>query len=211
MGIKWTDLSEYQQSLAELPASPRAQILRAASRGQPEAVEQANFALACKARGWRAVWHRTDKRSTANRGCPDFIVAAGGTTFWIEFKRPGSELRPDQAAFKKELAANGIEMHVATSAEGAVAIIEAWSDPNSALLERALEALECDAIPWGEYNALRAELRERALDTARTSATRSSQKKGQYAGQAQTRLSGSHTDPADAPGRVQEEVHRPYL
>ena len=123
MGIKWSDLSEHQQSLAE-PASPRAQILRVPNRLEPEAVEQANFALTCKERGWRAVWHRTDKRSTANRGCPDFIVAARGTTFWIEFKREGEDLRPDQAAFKKQLAQNGIQMHVVNSASEAVALIE---------------------------------------------------------------------------------------
>jgi len=124
MGIKWTDLSDYQQSLAEAPATPRAQILRVGSKDEPEAVEQANFALACKARGWRCVWHRTDKRSTANRGCPDFIVGARGITWWIEFKRPGETLRPDQAAFRKELAANGITMHVVNSAAEAVALIE---------------------------------------------------------------------------------------
>ena len=123
MGINWHDLSLEQQSLAE-PASPRAQILRVPHRLEPEAVEQANFAVSCKSRGWRAVWHRTDKRSTANRGCPDFIVAAKGTTFWIEFKREGEELRPDQAAFKKELAQNGIVMHVVNSASQAVTLIE---------------------------------------------------------------------------------------
>jgi hypothetical protein len=125
MGIKWTDLSEYQQSLAEVPSSPRAQILRSAPRLEPEAVEQANFASACKERGWRHVWHRTDKRSTANRGCPDFIVAANGHTYWIEFKVKGEELRPDQAAFKKQLAQNGIVMSIVNSAAEAVAIIEA--------------------------------------------------------------------------------------
>jgi hypothetical protein len=123
MGIKWNDLNEYQQSLAE-PVSPRAQILRTAHRLEPEAVEQANFAIACKERGWRCVWHRTDKRSTANRGCPDFIVAARGITFWIEFKRPGQDLRPDQAAFKKQLAQNEVAMHVVTTADQAVALIE---------------------------------------------------------------------------------------
>jgi hypothetical protein len=123
MGIRWHDLSPHQQSLAE-PASPRAQILRVPHRQEPEVVEQANFAVECKARGWRAVWHRTDKRSTANRGCPDFIVAAHGQTFWIEFKRPGEDLRPDQRAFAKQLAQNGIQMHVVNSASEAVALIE---------------------------------------------------------------------------------------
>jgi len=125
MGIRWNDLSLYQQSLAEeSPASPRAQILRASHRLEPEVIEQRNFAVEAKSRGWRTVWHRTDKRSTANRGCPDFIVGAKSTTWWIEFKRPGEALRPDQAAFKKELAQNGIQMHVVFSAIEAVALIE---------------------------------------------------------------------------------------
>lgn len=90
----------------------------------PEVVEQRNFAKACKDRGWRAVWHKTNKRSTANVGCPDFIVGAYATTWWMEFKKPGEELRPDQAAFKKQLKQNGIEMYVVHSAAEAVAIIE---------------------------------------------------------------------------------------
>jgi hypothetical protein len=89
-----------------------------------EADEQANFAKECKDRGWRAVWHRTDKRSTANRGTPDFIVGARGTTWWIEFKLPGEELSPDQKAFRKELESNGITMYVAYNALWAVQIIE---------------------------------------------------------------------------------------
>ena len=90
----------------------------------PEIVEQCNFALECKHRGWRAVWHATHKRSTANRGCPDFIVGVRGQTFWIEFKRPGEDLRPYQEAFKKELAQNGIIMHVVYNASQAVQVIE---------------------------------------------------------------------------------------
>jgi VRR-NUC domain-containing protein len=94
------------------------------SDGQPsEADEQGNFAVECKARGWRPVWHKTHKPSTANRGCPDFIVAAYGKTFWIEFKRPGEELSPDQKAFHKQLVLNGVTPYVVTSAYQAVQII----------------------------------------------------------------------------------------
>jgi hypothetical protein len=89
-----------------------------------EVIEQKNFAKACSERGWRAVWHSTHKPSTANRGTPDFIVAARSTTFWIEFKKNGEELRPDQAAFRKQLLINGVQMHVVHSAQEAVDLIE---------------------------------------------------------------------------------------
>jgi hypothetical protein len=85
---------------------------------------QANFAIACKERGWRPVWHGMHKRSTANRGCPDFIVGARGTTFWIEFKRPGEKLAPDQRVFEMQLAQNGITMFTVYSAQQAVDLIE---------------------------------------------------------------------------------------
>jgi len=90
----------------------------------PEVVHQRNFAKACKERGWRPVWHKTNKPTRANIGCPDFIVAARGRTWWLEFKRPGEELRPDQTAFRKELAMNGVQMHVVHSAQEAVDLIK---------------------------------------------------------------------------------------
>jgi hypothetical protein len=89
-----------------------------------EVVAQRNFAKECKDRGWVPVWHKTHKRSTANVGCPDFIVAAYCLTFWIEFKIPGEDLRPDQAAFRKRLLQNGVHMYVVHSAEEAVDLIE---------------------------------------------------------------------------------------
>ena len=90
----------------------------------PEIIEQRNFAKAAKDRGWRVVWHKTNKPSTANRGTPDFIVAANGTTWWIEFKRPGEDLAPAQKAFAKELRQNGVTLYVVNSAEAAVRLIE---------------------------------------------------------------------------------------
>jgi hypothetical protein len=89
-----------------------------------EVVEQRNFAKACQDRGWRAVWHSTHKPSTANRGTPDFIVAARGQTWWIEFKRPKEDLRPDQKAFRKQLLENGVKLYLVYSAAEAVDIIE---------------------------------------------------------------------------------------
>jgi VRR-NUC domain-containing protein len=92
----------------------------------PENVLQRQFANWCLDKGYRHVWHGTHKRSTANRGCPDFIIAAKGTTFWIEFKRPGEDLSPDQSVFKKELEKNGVIMYVVYSAFEAIALIEKY-------------------------------------------------------------------------------------
>jgi len=92
----------------------------------PEIAEQREFAKWCADMGYRPVWHKTNKRSTANVGTPDFIVAARGTTFWIEFKRPGEPLSPDQGAFKKQLEANGVQMFVVYSAIEAQAVIQKY-------------------------------------------------------------------------------------
>jgi hypothetical protein len=94
--------------------------------GEAEKVMQRNFAAECINRRWRPVWHGMHKRSTANRGCPDFIVGARGHTFWIEFKKPGEDLSPDQATFKIELGQNGIPMYTCFSADEAVQVIEQW-------------------------------------------------------------------------------------
>jgi hypothetical protein len=93
----------------------------------PEIAEQREFAKWCATQNYRAVWHRTHKRSTANRGCPDFIVGAKGSTFWIEFKRPGEELAPDQSVFKTQLANNGITMYVCYSCAEAQAVIQQYN------------------------------------------------------------------------------------
>lgn len=89
----------------------------------PENVLQKQFAAWCVEMKFRALWHATHKPSTANRGCPDFVVAAYGTTFWIEFKKVGEDLRPDQIVFKKQLEANGVAMYVCYSAFEAMQVI----------------------------------------------------------------------------------------
>ena len=101
--------------------------------GEAEKTMQKNFAVECFNRRWRPVWHGMHKRSTANRGCPDFIVAARGHTFWIEFKKPGEDLSPDQATFKIELAQNGIQMYTVFSADEAVQVIEQFNAGQQAL------------------------------------------------------------------------------
>lgn len=46
----------------------------------------------CRSKGWQFIHSRTDKPSTNQIGCPDFLIAANdGVTFWIECKRKGSK------------------------------------------------------------------------------------------------------------------------
>jgi hypothetical protein len=91
---------------------------------EPEKKIQHDFAAVCIELGWSMVWHGMHKRSTANRGCPDFIVGAYAQSFWIEFKKPGEDLSPDQKLFRSQLADNGITMYTCFSWREAVDLIE---------------------------------------------------------------------------------------
>jgi hypothetical protein len=65
-----------------------------------------------KRRRWYYVRSRMDKKSTQQKGVPDFIVAAPEkfdrvSTYWIEVKRNGSKLTPEQNVTKHVLQALG--------------------------------------------------------------------------------------------------------
>jgi hypothetical protein len=54
-----------------------------------------------KLRRYYFVHSRTDRATTTALGVPDFIVATpAGVTVWIEVKRPGAKLRPEQNAVR---------------------------------------------------------------------------------------------------------------
>lgn len=66
----------------------------------------------CRRRRWYFVRSRMDKRSTNQAGTPDFIIAADAKfdqvwTYWIEVKRKGSKLTPEQTATKHVLLSLG--------------------------------------------------------------------------------------------------------
>ena len=120
MGINPNDLPE--RLYRRLPK--KEQILYATSQtsmlGQTEKDHQANFKKECDSRNWVAIWHNTNKKSTATTGTPDFIVQAPpGVTCWIELKLPNSILSPPQVALAKLLRANGANYTVAHSAQDA--------------------------------------------------------------------------------------------
>src|SRR5262245_3402419 len=100
MGIKWNDLSLYQQSLCENPpvelAPVRAQILRTAQRPRLERDEQRIFASWLQLHDLPHCWHATHKRSTATTGVFDFWVGKHSREAWIEFKSPAGRLSAEQ-------------------------------------------------------------------------------------------------------------------
>lgn len=59
-------------------------------------------------RRWYFVHSRQDKRTTQSNGVPDFICAApDGVTYWLEIKRKGNKLSPEQNITKHCLGALG--------------------------------------------------------------------------------------------------------
>lgn len=46
------------------------------------------------------------------RGVPDDVFIRDGRVIWVEFKRPGKNLRPQQAKRVREMRAHGAEVHV---------------------------------------------------------------------------------------------------
>ena len=68
-------------------------------------------------------WHRTDKRTGATVGTPDFIVGVAGETLWIEFKAPGGVLSNAQIEFATRLGVQGLRLHICRSATEAVKLL----------------------------------------------------------------------------------------
>jgi hypothetical protein len=93
------------------------------STPRPEREEQRIFANDCLRRGFAYVWHSTASATKATLGCPDFIVAANGKTFWIEFKVGSNKLSADQQSFKDKLLANGATYALVHTANEAIQFI----------------------------------------------------------------------------------------
>lgn len=57
----------------------------------------------CRGRGWLAVHSRMDKRTTQQKGVSDFIIITPVRVFFVECKRVGQKLTPDQLAFAAQI------------------------------------------------------------------------------------------------------------
>jgi hypothetical protein len=106
------------------PSQPRAQILR---RPRLERDEQRVFANWCLLNGLPFCWHATHKRSTATTGVFDFWVGNYSRSGWIEFKRKGGKLSPEQRLFADRLTAQDLHnWHIVETAAQAIAIVKGW-------------------------------------------------------------------------------------
>lgn len=79
----------------------------------------------CKQRKWPYVHSRMDKRSHTALGVPDFVIAMGnGVTAWVECKKRGGKVKPEQAGFIMALKIQGHKAGVVFSMEDFLALIE---------------------------------------------------------------------------------------
>ena len=85
--------------------------------------EQRIFSRELVRRSLPFYWHRTDKRTGATVGTPDFIVGVAGETLWIEFKAPGGVLSNAQIEFATRLGAQGLRLHICRSATEAIKLL----------------------------------------------------------------------------------------
>jgi hypothetical protein len=125
-----------QLNLATTAAVPRLNSDPAPKRDADERKEQSVFANWLMLQDLPFVWHRTDKRTGCNVGCPNFIAGIQGRTYWIEFKRRGFKLSPDQEKFRQRLEAQSIRLHLCYSAaEASQTVQEAAAVWQSAALK----------------------------------------------------------------------------
>lgn len=65
---------------------------------------------------WKYIHSRTDKRTTNERGVPDFFIALPNTKgMFVECKRPGEKLTADQLRWYAELKKLGWTVHIVTN------------------------------------------------------------------------------------------------
>jgi hypothetical protein len=108
----------------DLPPEDAARGRASSKTDKLEREEQRQFASWLMLHDLPLVWHRTDKRTGCNVGCPDFILGSRGKTYWIEFKRPGFKLGPDQEKFRQRLEAQGIRLYVCYNAAEAIQLVQ---------------------------------------------------------------------------------------
>jgi VRR-NUC domain-containing protein len=74
-----------------------------------------------------ASWHRTDRRTGAVLGVPDFIIPLrNGITVWMELKIAGGRLSKEQEQFRDYLRANGHHYYLCFSADEAIRILHRY-------------------------------------------------------------------------------------
>lgn len=90
-----------------------------------ERAEQKQFANYCLLHDYPFSWHKTNVRSTATPGTPDFWVGVNRGSLWIEFKRDYScTLSKAQEDFGKKLEAQGFALYIVYSSAEAIELVK---------------------------------------------------------------------------------------
>lgn len=66
--------------------------------------------------------------SPARTGVPDRVIICPAGTIFIELKRPGEDLRPDQRAMHAKMTRYGAEIHTVSTFAGVAALVKSLSD-----------------------------------------------------------------------------------
>lgn len=69
---------------------------------------------------------RMDKRTTTKVGEPDFAIYSNGRVLFVEVKRLGGKLRPEQQKRKQQLEAAGCRVCLCFSVEECVHAVMVW-------------------------------------------------------------------------------------
>ena len=113
-------------------AGQTAEEARMVCRTRMERTEQRLFAQELSRLDFPFVWHRTDRKTAATLGTPDFIVGLNGQTLWIEFKALGGALSYEQTKFLARLGRQRIALHVCCGAAEAIRLLHKEKGPEHA-------------------------------------------------------------------------------
>lgn len=90
---------QFQQMLARTE-KVRASTVKAFDEAELESETHDKIHQHATIKGWGIIHSRMDRKTTQAKGVSDFILLAPGpTVFFIEVKRPGKKLRPEQLTF----------------------------------------------------------------------------------------------------------------
>lgn len=73
---------------------------------------------------WKYIHARMDKKSTIQKGAPDFVIFLPGRVCCVECKRPGEKPTQEQLAWAKEMEMLQHKVHVVTSFEQFLNVVD---------------------------------------------------------------------------------------
>ncbi len=96
-------ISEMQYRAILTRTTPPEQAKLHAPSDEPESALHYAILDHCRGKGWLCIHSRLDKRTTTAVGMADFVIVAPQAVWFIEAKRPGQKLRPEQLAFRAHI------------------------------------------------------------------------------------------------------------